>query len=183
MTLKQWQQQMLNDCLLEIGPSEVTLEYTKYGYLEFRDAGRVRNVTVITDLATKLQDALGSDNATFHLIHGQHVQTGDVTSMLVAVGMEGTPVYAADIAGRGSGDAVQQTERMRKSGKRFQFAAVAVGLMGIPLLMVFIGIPIIGGAIMMWRSGKKMSASAEYQLDFFEQISSTMARIPGAKLV
>lgn len=183
MKFKPWQPQELHDRLVEVGPSEANLEYTKFGYLEFRGAGRVRNVTVITDLASKLKETLGSDNAAFHLIHGQHMQTGDATSMLVAVGREGGPVYSTDLKGRGFDETVRQTERTRKKSTMLHYVGIAVTLLSIPLILAIIGGLLVPWGIHMWRNGKASAAMAQYQLDLYAQVDAMVGRIPGVRLV
>ncbi|GKS87054.1 hypothetical protein AVMA1855_22900 [Acidovorax sp. SUPP1855] len=183
MSLKPWQPQVVHDQLLEVGTSKSDVDATKFNYLEFRDAGRVRNVTVFADLLTKLRAAQGVECCSFHLVSGQHVQRGDVATVLVAVGRPNEPTFGIDMKARGSQDTVAHIEKARKMGKLMHWGGIAMIIIGIPLIPVFVGILIIGGGVILRRTGKNMVRGMQYQLDMLEQCSATLKRIPGVRLV
>jgi hypothetical protein len=183
MNLKPWQPEVFKDQLTEIGKSEGDLATTKYAYLEFRDKGRVRNVTAMSDLVGKLRQSLGVEDCEFHLISGQNAQTKDETNMLVAMGEPQGTVYAVDMRRRGLDIAMANSQRARTVGRVLQLGGILLALVGLPLSVVLIGIPMVLAGIFIWRSGKKMAAAMQYQLSLLEQQSAMIHGIPGVRLL
>ncbi len=183
MQLKQWQQRVVRDELVEVGPSRQEANATQFSYLEFRNEGRVRNVTVFDDMLSKLSETQNVGDALFYLLEGQNVRTADASTALIAVGREGGPTFGIDLKSRGSDSTMADTDRARRTGKLLQWAGAALVLLGIPLVLVFIGILMIGGGIVLWRTGKKIATGMEYQMEMLEQCSAMLARIPGVRLI
>ncbi|MDA8522929.1 hypothetical protein [Acidovorax sp. NCPPB 4044] len=183
MDLKPWQQRVVSDELIEVGPSKQEAGATQFSYLEFRREGRVRNVTVFDDMLSKMRETQNAENASFYLLEGQNVRTGDAANALIAVGRAGGQTFGIDLKSRGSHDTVANTDRARKTGKLLQWAGAAMVLIGIPLVLVFIGILMIGGGVVLWRTGKKIAKGMEYQLEMLAQCSRMVAGIPGVRLI
>lgn len=183
MDLRPWQQRVVSDELIEVGPSKQEAGATQFSYLEFRREGRVRNVTVFDDMLSKLRDAQNVDDASFYLLEGQNVRTSDASTAMVAVGRARGQTFGIDLKSRGSQDTAANTERARKTGKLLQWAGAAMVLIGIPFVLVFIGIFMIGGGVVLWRTGKRIAKSMEYQLEMLEQCSRMLAGIPGIRLI
>jgi len=180
---KPWQPQVLQDQLTEMGPSESSLDATKYAYLEFRDGGRVHNVGVMSDLVSKLKQSLGKEGCTFHLLHGENLQTKDSASMVIAVGEADGVTYAVDMKRRGVDVTLANTRKARTMGRVLQYMGLALALVGIPMIMVFVGFFMIAVGIFMWRGGKKMAMAYQYQMDLLERQVTLVSRIPGVRLL
>lgn len=183
MTPKQWQPQMLQDQLTEMGPSESNLDATKYAYLEFRDAGRVHNVGVMSDLLSKLKQSLGKEGCTFHFLHGENLQTKDSASVMIAVGESDGITYAMDMKRRGVDVTLANMRKARTMGRVLQYMGLALALVGIPMIMIFVGFFMIAVGIFMWRGGKKMAMVYRYQMDLLVQQVAAVSRIPGVRLL
>lgn len=183
MSFKPWQPRTLHGELVEIGPSTGDADATKFSYLEFRNGERIRNVGVFSDMLSKLRDVCEVEDCTFHILEGQHVQSGDVASMLIALGKPSSPIYGIDLNARGSADAMSSTIKVRKLGKFMQWGGLCLIICSIPLVMALIGIPMIGGGILIWRSGKKMAAAMQYQLEMLQQSALMLSRIPNIRLL
>lgn len=181
MKFKPWQPVTLQDQLVEVGPSQADVNATKFSYLEFRNHGRVRNVTVFNDMLSKLHETQEGDGV-FHFVEGQHAN-GDTASLLVATGRQDGQLYAVDMRSRGLQDAVSNSWRARNAGKLLQALGIALVLIGIPMLLILFGIVLIGGGIAIWNAGRKVSKNMEYQVQLTDQCSAVLARLPGARLI
>lgn len=183
MTPKPWQPQVLQDQLTEMGPSESDLNSTKYAYLEFRNSGRVHNVTVMSDLVSKLKQSLSKEGATFHLIHGENVRTGDAASMAIAVGDADGNTYAIDMKRRGADVTVARLKKAAATGRVLQYVGLFMGLIGVLLILAIVGAPMVVLGILAWRNGKKMAVGCRAQVGLLEQQIAMVASISGARLL
>lgn len=183
MNLKKWQKQILHDRLVEIGPSQGDAAVSKFTYLEFQKAGRVRNVVVMADLETKLSQMLGRDDGAFYLSHGEHLQTRDTTSLLLAISGADGAIYALDMTSRGIDRTLRQLKRSLTFARLIQYFGAVIFLIGIPLLLITVGIFLIlvGGSL--WFLGKKLANAYASNLELQEQQVSITSEIPGVRLV
>jgi hypothetical protein len=173
----------IHDVLAEIGPSSQPDPACRlYEYLEFAKAGRVRNVLAIRALAPKLQSALGQ-RGEFHYILTQHDQTKELTAMLVACGVEGQPVYGADLNALDDGASLKGARKAKTMGNVFKYGGIALFLIGLPLVILAIGIPLVlaGGAL--WYYGRKLAGAMGHQVALIETQQHMLSTIPGVKLV
>ncbi len=166
-----------------MGPSEFHQEVTKYVYLEFRNAGRVHNVGVMSDLLSKFKQSLGKEDCSFHLMHGENLQTGDPTCVLVAVGEADGTTCAVDMKRRGADAMLASARKMRTMGRVLQYLGLGVALIGIPMILIFVGILVTVLGILMWRNGKKVANACQYQVDMLEMQMAMVSRMSGVRLL
>lgn len=183
MQVKPWQPRVVNDCLVETGPCEFDLTATKYAYLEFRDAGRIRNVTVASGLVTKLTQALGADACQFHLVSGQQLGTEEEIHLLVAVRDPQGIAYAIDMQRQSSELTISERRRVRLMGRALQAGGVVLGLTSLPFTLVVVGIPFLIFSIFMWRAGGAMARAQDRELALLETQAAMVSEIPGVRLL
>lgn len=183
MKLTPWQPLSFRDRLVELGPSQTDVAGTTYAYLEFEDKGRVLNVTAMADLVSKLNRALGGDHFEFHLVTGQNVQTSSPSAMLVALGEPQGVTYAVDMRSRGLDQTLAGSRQARRMGRLLQFFGAGITLLGIPLMLAIIGFPMLVGGVLLWRHGKRIATTMQYQIELLETQAAMLGRLSGVRLL
>lgn len=178
-----WQERVLDDKLLELGPSYGNPEFRIISYLEFENAGRVHNVSVLVALESKLRREIDADNCVIHLISGMNLVNGQVSNLLVAIeGSEGV-IYAADPVRIGIDDEIIKSRKAYKSGVAQKYIGLILGVLGVPLILAMIGGVMIAVGVSMWRNGESSRRKQASRIELLELQNKLVKNLPGVRFL
>lgn len=180
MIIGAWEERVLEDRLLEVGPSRSNQDFKRFSYLDFQNAGRIHNVSVLNDLESKLIKSIGTDNFTAHFIGKNDFSNETAENLLFAIGHTDGITYAADPNRIGIEEEIRESRAMYKSGTVQKYLGLFIGLIGIPLTLAIVGSVMIVAGFFMWRSGNRtrnLQASKIELLELQQRLTKNISKV------
>ena len=172
---------VITDQLIEIGPETVDGDTGSYAYLEFEKRGRIINVASDVHTKSKLKSMLGTENCQFYIILTTNLHTKQPTAMVVAFGELDGPKYALNTEMHGAQDTISSYKKLARASYILQGFGVFLMIIGIPALLVFIGIPMIGGGIFIFFQGIKMRKAVKHGISALKTMTEFQSTIKNIK--
>lgn len=178
-----WQERVLNDRLLELGPSYGNQEFRTISYLEFQNSGRVHNVYALTELESKLRKVVGANGCIIYLICGVGPASGPASNLLVAVEDSDGVIYAADPIRIGVDAEIERSRKACNSGVVQKYLGLGLGIIGIPLILAIVGGVMVVVGFHMWRNGERARKAQASKIELLELQKKLVGGLPKVKLL
>jgi hypothetical protein len=176
-----WREKIVDDKLLEAGPSHGNNDFRTFTYLEFQNTGRLHNVSVLSDLESRLQKSINLDNCIVYLISGTNISDGQTSNLLVAIGGPDGVTYAADLDRIGIDAEIKKSRKALKSGIAHKYLGLFIGVIGVPLIIAMVGGVMVVVGISMWRDGERIRRAEASKVELLELHKNLVANLPGIR--
>lgn len=168
---------IINDTLLEVGPEIIEKDVGMYAYLEFINKGRIPNVASDVHTKSKLESLLGVDNCHFYILLTTNLHTKQPTAMIAAFGEADGPKYALNMKSHGAKETISSYKKLSRLSYAMQGFGLFFIVLGVPALLVFIGIPMIGGGIFIFFQGIKMRKAVKHGISSIKALGEFQGTI------
>lgn len=171
----------ITDKLVEIGPEITSGQTGSYAYLEFERQGRILNVASEDHTRSRLAGMLGIENSQFYLLRTTNTHTKQATAVMAAFGEQFGPKYALNMEGHGAESAIAASKRIVRHSYIIQLLGLFFFIVGIPALLLFVGIPMIIGGIYTIFQAMKMRKAALLSIAVIREMMNIQRSIPDIK--
>ena len=172
---------IINDTLIEIGPETIEKDVGMYAYLEFKNKGRILNVVSDVHTKSKFENLLGVDNCQFYILLTTNLHTKKPTAMIAAFGEATGQKYALNMEAHGAKETISSYRKLNRLSYVMQGFGLFFIILGVPALLVFVGIPMIGGGIFIFFQGIKMRKAIKHGISTMRALGEFQGSISNIK--